>query len=126
VNVINRQNISVAQDGDKETKLAKINASPCLFSEVDLKDVIELKLATQMLAVNEMAAEMSSRELLKGQSEEWVDTNINRATKLIRTFATLVETLKKYRNKGEQKITVQHVLVNDGGKAIVGDVKQGG
>jgi hypothetical protein len=70
VNVINRQNISVAQDGDKETKLAKINASPCLFSEVDLKDVIELKLATQMLAVNEMAAEMSSRELLKGQSEE--------------------------------------------------------
>ena len=29
--------------------------------------------------------------------------------KLARTFATLVETLKKYRTGGEQRVTVQHV-----------------
>jgi hypothetical protein len=35
-----------------------------------------------------------------------------------------MEALKRYRTGGEQKVTVQHVLVNDGGQAIVGDVVQ--
>ena len=30
------------------------------------------------------------------------------------------------RNKGQQTIQVQHVQVNDGGKAIVGNIKTGG
>jgi hypothetical protein len=33
-----------------------------------------------------------------------------------------METLKRYRTGGEQKVTVQHVNVNDGGQAIVGNV----
>ena len=35
-----------------------------------------------------------------------------------------MEALKRYRTGGEQKVTVQHVSVNDGGQAIVGDVVQ--
>jgi hypothetical protein len=46
--------------------------------------------------------------------------------KLARTFASQVEALKKYRSAGEQTIKVQHVTVNDGGQAIVGNVSQGG
>jgi hypothetical protein len=46
--------------------------------------------------------------------------------KLARTFAAQVEALKKYRSAGEQTIKVQYVTVNDGGRAIVGNVKQGG
>jgi len=30
--------------------------------------------------------------------------------------------LKEYRSKGEQKMTVQHVRVAEGGQAIVGNV----
>ena len=33
-----------------------------------------------------------------------------------------VEALKSYRSKGEQKMTVQHVHVAEGGQAIVGNV----
>jgi hypothetical protein len=33
-----------------------------------------------------------------------------------------MEALKNYRSKGEQKMTVQHVHVADGGQAIVGNV----
>ena len=33
-----------------------------------------------------------------------------------------VEALKRYRTGGEQKVTVQHVTVNEGGQAIVGSV----
>jgi hypothetical protein len=42
------------------------------------------------------------------------------------TFALQMETLKKYRSSGEQRITVQHVTVNDGGQAVVGNVNTGG
>jgi hypothetical protein len=41
--------------------------------------------------------------------------------KLTRTFATQMEALKRYRTGGEQKVTVQHVSVSEGGQAIVGN-----
>jgi hypothetical protein len=34
--------------------------------------------------------------------------------------------LKKYHSGGEQRITVQHVTVNDGGQALVGNINTGG
>ncbi len=37
-----------------------------------------------------------------------------------------METLKRYRTGGEQKVTVQHVSVSEGGQAIVGNVTQSG
>jgi hypothetical protein len=37
------------------------------------------------------------------------------------TFAAQVSTLKEYRWNGEQKLTVQHVHVGDGGQAVVGN-----
>ena len=46
--------------------------------------------------------------------------------KLARTFAAQVEALRKHRTGGEQRVTVQHVNVADGGQAIVGNVKTGG
>jgi hypothetical protein len=44
--------------------------------------------------------------------------------KFARTFTAQVEALKRYRTGGEQKVTVQHVSVNEGGQAIVGNVTQ--
>jgi hypothetical protein len=35
-----------------------------------------------------------------------------------------MEALKRYRSGGEQKVTVQHVSVSEGGQAIVGNVTQ--
>jgi hypothetical protein len=35
-----------------------------------------------------------------------------------------LEALKRYRTGGEQKVTVQHVSVSEGGQAIVGNVTQ--
>jgi len=46
--------------------------------------------------------------------------------KLARTYATQMEALKRYRTGGEQKVTVQHVSVREGGQAIVGNVTQAG
>jgi len=37
-----------------------------------------------------------------------------------------VEALQRYRGKGQQKVTVEHVHVHAGGQAIVGAVTPGG
>jgi hypothetical protein len=46
--------------------------------------------------------------------------------KLARTFTTQMEALNRYRGKGQQKMTVEHVHVHEGGQAIVGNVTKGG
>lgn len=48
------------------------------------------------------------------------------ATKLLRLHNETVEAINKYRRGGEQRVVVQHVQVNEGGKAIVGGVLNGG
>jgi hypothetical protein len=50
------------------------------------------------------------------------DSAQNAFDKLARTFAAQVEALKRYPSGGEQKMTVQHVHVAEGGQAIVGNV----
>ena len=47
-------------------------------------------------------------------------------SRLARTFAAQLEALKRYRTGGEQRVTVQHVTVNEGGQAVVGAVQAGG
>ena len=42
------------------------------------------------------------------------------------TFAAQVEALKRYRSRGDQTVRVEHVTVNEGGQAIVGNVAHRG
>lgn len=44
--------------------------------------------------------------------------------RLARTFPAQIEALNRHRSRGEPAITVQNVKVEDGGKAIVGNVTQ--
>ncbi len=90
------------------------------------KDTIESLLAAQMVATHNMAMEFSKRVMLVGQTVEGVDANINRATKLMRTYVAQVEALRKYRTGGKQTIQVQHVNVNEGGQAVIGNIQGGG
>jgi hypothetical protein len=46
--------------------------------------------------------------------------------KLAKTFTTQMEALKRYRMGGQQKVTVEHVTVQTGGQAIVGNVSHPG
>jgi hypothetical protein len=45
-------------------------------------------------------------------------------TRLTRTFASQIEALSRHRNNGERAITVRNLSVQDGGRAIVGNVTQ--
>jgi len=109
-----------------EDTLLLINGALAMYQGIKPIDEIECLLVAQMIATHCIAMEMLKRVMLKEQTFEGVDANVNRATKLTRTYTTQVEALRKYRTGGKQTIQVQHVNVNEGGKAIVGNIKGGG
>jgi hypothetical protein len=95
-----------------------------LVQELAPRDAAEVMLASQMVAVHSLA--MATAAGLAGAlSTEVRDQKVNQITKLNRTFTGQIETLKRYRSKGEQKVVVKHVHVHEGGQAIVGNVTQG-
>ena len=66
------------------------------------------------------------RAMIGEQTFEGRRENLNQANKLSRTYATLLEALNRHRGKGQQKVTVEHVHVHEGGQAIVGNVESPG
>lgn len=90
------------------------------------RDELEGMLVTQMVCTHNLATEYASRAMLRGQTAEGVDLNVNRMTKLMRAFTAQMEALNRYRGKGQQKVTVEHVHVHEGGQAIVGEVHHRG
>lgn len=88
------------------------------------QDSLEGMLATQMVSVHTLAMTCMGRAARQEQSDLGIEVNLNRATKLMRTFVIQIEALGRYRVKGEQKMLVEHVHVHEGGQAIVGQVSQ--
>jgi hypothetical protein len=88
------------------------------------RDGVEGMLAAQMVCVHRIAMELLADGRRHGQSLELAAFRLNQAGRLLRLFAMQLETLNRNRGKGpsEQKVTVQHVHVNDGGQAVVGSV----
>ena len=80
-------------------------------------------LAAQMVSVH--VAAMRSACRLACTDDLPQQESITRAlTRLARTFAAQIEALSRHRNNGERAITVRNLSVQDGGRAIVGNVTQ--
>jgi hypothetical protein len=86
---------------------------------------VEAMLAAQMAAVH-MATMTFARRLAHVDNIPQQDSAERAFNKLARTFTTQMDALKRYRTGGQQKVTVEHVTVNQGGQAIVGNVETGG
>jgi hypothetical protein len=98
-----------------------LNFMVSIIEGAEPRDQIEAMLAAQM-AVVQLATMKIGRRLLVSENIIEQDSTERAFNKLARTFAVQLETLKRYRTGGEQKLTVQHVTVNEVGQAIVGDV----
>jgi hypothetical protein len=88
------------------------------------RDQIEVMLVAQMAAIHEAIMTFTKR-LAHVDTIPQQDSAERALNKLARTFATQMEALQRYRTRGEQKVVVQQVSVNEGGQAIVGNVTQG-
>jgi hypothetical protein len=92
---------------------------------VEPKDQVEAMLAAQMAAVH-VATMTFAHRLAHVDNIPQQDSAERAFNKLARTFASQVEALNRHRGKGQQKVTVEHVHVHEGGQAIVGHVETPG
>ncbi len=90
---------------------------------IEPKDQLEAMLAAQMAAVH--VSSMTFARRLAHVEDILQQDSVERAfNKLTRTFAMQMGALNRYRLGAEQKVTLQHVSVTEGGQAIVGNVTQ--
>jgi hypothetical protein len=101
----------------------RLNFMLSVTKGIQPKDQLEAMLAAQMAAVH-MATMTFAHRLAHVENIPQQDSAERAFNKLSRTFTTQMEALKRYRTGGEQKVTVQHVSVAEGGQAIVGNVTQ--
>ena len=94
-----------------------------LYESLKPQDGVEGMLAIQMVGTHDAALECLRRAALPGQSFEGRDVNLKHAHKLMSLYTQQLTTLNKHRGKGQQKVTVEHVNVEPGGQAIVGNVE---
>lgn len=87
-------------------------------------DAAEALLLTQMAATHQ-ATMMLARRLNHVNNIPQQDAAERALNKLGRTFAAQMDTLKRYRSKGQQTVRVERVTVEGGGQAIVGNVEGG-
>jgi len=114
-----KQVMNASKDG--ELSESDANFMLAVVKGIEPRDQIEAMLAAQMAAVH-MASMTFARRLAHVENIPQQDSAERAFNKLTRTFAAQVAALKDYRSKGEQKMTVQHVHVAEGGQAIVGNV----
>ncbi len=119
-----RQLTNVGTHGQKVDEQG-LNFMLAVVKGVEPKDQVEAMLAAQMAAVHN-ATMTFARRLAHVDNIPQQDSAERAFNKLARTFAAQMEALKRYRTGGEQKVTVEHVTVNEGGQAIVGNVSHGG
>jgi hypothetical protein len=90
------------------------------------QDEFEGMLITRLIALHFQYMNYLSSSIDNDTSSEVREMHLNRATKLMRLYNETLETLMRYRRKGTQQVVVQHVHVEQGGQAIVGNVQAGG
>jgi hypothetical protein len=109
-----------------ETRDRQRRATVSALLGIAPKDEIEGMIAAQLLAAHNAGMECYRRAMLVEQTFEGYRENLNQANKLGRTYAVLLDALNRHRGKGQQKVTVEHVHVHEGGQAIVGNVESRG
>jgi hypothetical protein len=103
-----------------------VNASLAFIENAKPKDEVESALLIQMACTH--TAAMSILAMFAGGHGYGPDGPLkaSAAARLMRAYATHVETLRRLRNGGSQVVRVEHVHVNEGGQALIGNVRKDG
>jgi hypothetical protein len=102
-----------------------MNAALSMIEAAAPKDEIEAALAIQMSCTHAAAMSLLARLDAPFVSERRVAAFGSAASRLLRAFAMQVEVLRRLRHGGHQHVRVEHVHINDGGQAVIGNVKAG-
>ncbi len=93
-----------------------------LSNSLGAKGLLQNMLVTQLLGVHEAQQKLLSYVNCSMHSTEHGQYYINALTKLSNVFIQQINALQKLQGHSQQKVVVEHLHVNAGGKAIVGQV----
>ena len=102
-----------------------VNAALAIIEAAAPRDEIEAALAVQMAATHSAAMMVLVRLGGGHGGERRVAALGSAAARLMRAYTHQVETLRRLRHGGEQLIRIERVDINDGGRAIIGNVRAG-
>jgi hypothetical protein len=109
---------------EEETHLRLARAIE-LYEGLGPSDTGEAMLAQQMVGTHQAAMECLRRAMIPNQTFEGRNAALKQAAQLMALYDKQLRTLQKSKGKGQQKVTVEHVHVEAGGQAIVGNVEAG-
>lgn len=94
-----------------------------MLKSIAPRDSLEAMLAAQMVSIHVVSMRCACR--LACTDDVPQQESLTRAlTRLARTYAAQMEALNRHRSNGACAITVQNLSVQDGGKAVVGNITQ--
>lgn len=109
----------------QEADVSELNSAIAMVAGIEPRDHLEAMLAFQMATVHVLSMR-HARSMVTSETIEQLDLQERVVNKLMRTFTSQMEALRKHRNGGNQKVVVEHVYVGEGGQAIIGNVTHGG
>lgn len=113
----------VSEPTSCSSSLAKPQVCAICAQDCKEKDLIEQRLERQAIELHRHG--MALLEFTAGDLRAQLrDSLVGQALKLLRLHNETVDALGRFRRNGEQKVVVQYVHVENGGKAVVGTVMQ--
>jgi hypothetical protein len=98
------------KNSDTEERGKQYAAAAAALAGIAPRDEIEGMLGAQLVAAHNAALECFRRAMIDEQTFQGRSEALTQANKLVRSFATLVETLNRHRGKSsQQKIVIEHI-----------------
>ena len=101
-----------------------INAALAMIEAAAPKDEIEAALAVQMACTHTATMSVLAKIDSAFGSERRITAFGSTAARLMKAYAMQLEVLRRHRGGGQQFVRVEHVHINAGGQAIIGNVKK--
>ena len=101
-----------------------INAALAMIEAAAPRDELEGALAVQMACTHTAAMSVLAKMDSGLGTERRTAAFGSTAARLMKAYAMQMEVLRRLRTGGQQVVRVEHVHINDGGRAVIGNVKK--
>jgi hypothetical protein len=101
-----------------------VNAALAFIESAKPREEVETALVIQMACTHTATMAVLARIGGAHGLDRHVAMMATAAARLARAYATQVEALRRLRNGGSQFVRVEHVHINEGGQAVIGNVQQ--
>jgi hypothetical protein len=100
-----------------------INAALAMIEAAAPRDELEGALAVQMACAHSAAMSVLAKMDSGFETERRIAAFGSTAARLMKAYAMQMEVLRRLRTGGQQFVRVEHVHINQGGRAVVGNVR---